>query len=425
MHKLASRLILVAIFLSPTVARSQGDATAIAVSGKRVGELAALDDIMRSLLADHEVPGAALAVSKDGRTVYSRGFGWADADHEQPVQPDSLFRIASISKPITAAAILQLAEQGRLRLDDRVLDLLKLKPAETGDSRLTSVTIRHCLQHTGGWDREKSFDPMFRSVLIARTLKCEPPAQAQHVIQYMLGIPLDFAPGERYAYSNFGYCILGRIIETVTGKPYEEHVRTALLAPLGIQRMQIGHTLSAGRAAGEVMYHDQARGTAVLGDKLGQEVPSAYGAWYLEAMDSHGGWIASAPDLVRFAAALNSSLKADSITSLLARPDGPAGYDERQQPKSVYYACGWNVRVVGENQHNTWHTGSLPGTSTILVRRHDGIDWCVLFNRRDGRDSKRMSAHADERINEALSQIRQWPAAAAGAEGPRTSRPAR
>jgi N-acyl-D-amino-acid deacylase len=213
----------------------------VPASGTSVPELSSLDEILSGLLADHEIPGASLAVSKDGRLIYARGFGWADAEHQQPVQPDSLFRIASISKPITAVAVFQLIEQGQLRLDDRVLDILKLKPTEAGDPRLATVTIRQCLEHTGGWDRDKSFDPMFRSVLIARTLKQDPPARPQDVIQYMLGIPLDFAPGERYAYSNYGYCLLGRVIEAVAGKPYDEQVRTALLAPLGIRRMQIGH----------------------------------------------------------------------------------------------------------------------------------------------------------------------------------------
>lgn len=354
---------------------------------------------MRSLLTDHEVPGASLAVTHNGRLVYSRGFGWADADHKQPVQPDSLFRIASISKPITAVAILQLIEQGKLRLDDRVLDLLKLKPTELGDPRLADITVRHCLEHSGGWDRDKSFDAMFRPVLIARSLQVDPPAGPNEVIRYMLGMPLDFAPGERYAYSNFGYCLLGRVIECVTGKPYEEHMRTALLAPLGIQRMKIGHTLLDERADGEVMYHDQARGPAVLGKSLGEEVPSPYGAWYLEAMDAHGGWIASAADLVRFASALDdpqrSPLKADSIAAMFSRPN--YAKDDR------FYACGWFVRSVVEGKQTAWHTGSLPGTSTILVRRHDGLAWSVLFNRRDGRDAKRMSAHAEERINEALN----------------------
>ena len=220
--------LLLLLFLPERPARAE-----IPLSGTPVPELTALDEIMAGLLSDHEVPGASLAVSKDGRLIYARGFGWADSEHKEPVQPDSRFRIASISKPITAVAIFQLIEQGKLRLDDRVLDLLKLQPTETGDPRLATVTVRQCLEHTGGWDRDNSFDPMFRSVLIARTLKQEPPAKPQDVIQYMLGIPLDFAPGERFAYSNFGYCLLGRVIEAVAGKPYDEHVRAALFGPSG------------------------------------------------------------------------------------------------------------------------------------------------------------------------------------------------
>jgi N-acyl-D-amino-acid deacylase len=346
--------------------------------------------------------------------VYARGFGYADVESREPVQPQSRFRIASISKPITAVAVMQLVEQGKLKLDDKVLEVLKLQPRRVegtkGDARLLEVTVRHCLEHTGGWDRDRSFDPMFRSVAFARELNLTPPAKACDVIECMLGVPLDFAPGERYAYSNYGYCLLGRVIEQLSGKSYEEYVRESVLAPLGIRDMQIGKTLPEGRAAGEVKYYDGGKGPAVVGEMLGEPVPHPYGAWYLEAMDSHGGWIASAEDLVKFAASFDVPaacpiLKPESIAAMFSRPAGPAGYEADGKPKAAYYGLGWNVRPVGENGANTWHTGSLPGTSTLLVRRHDGLDWCVLFNRRDGKDAKRMSAHADQAINQALNSI--------------------
>src|SRR5262249_14517976 len=153
------------------------------------------------------------------------------------------------------------------------------------------------------------------------------------IIRYMTEQPLDFDPGERYAYSNFGYSLLGRIIERTTGKQYGEFARTAVLEPLGIRRTRLGFTLLPQRAKDEVRYYDFKGRTppAVMGD-IGQEVPLPYGSWCLEAMDAHGGWIASAVDLVRFASAFDEPgkcpiLSAESVESLFARAEDGSGYD--------------------------------------------------------------------------------------------------
>src|SRR5262249_15681075 len=149
----------------------------------------------------------------------------------------------SISKPITSAAIMQLVERKKLRLDDQVFDLLHLEskapPGAKIDPRWRKVTVRELLQHRGGWDRTKSFDPMFRPVQFARDAGAKPPAAQAQIIRAMLGHPLDFEPGERDAYSNFGYCLLGRVIEAASGLSYEGYVRQHVLAPLGIHDMRI------------------------------------------------------------------------------------------------------------------------------------------------------------------------------------------
>ena len=130
-----------------------------------------------------------LAVAKDGRLVYARGFGYADVERHEPVQPDSLFRIASISKPITAAAVLQLADAGRIDLDAQVFDLLPNRPhlaaGQHVDERLQRVTIRQLLQHRGGWDSGRSLDPMFQSRQIATSLGATPPAKPNDIISTM------------------------------------------------------------------------------------------------------------------------------------------------------------------------------------------------------------------------------------------------
>jgi N-acyl-D-amino-acid deacylase len=307
-------------------------------------------------------------------------------------------------------------ERGKLELDARVSEVLELAPP--ADPRWRRVTIRHLLQHTGGWDRAASFDPMFRSTEIARSLGVPPPATPPHIIRYMLVKPLDFDPGSRHAYSNFGYCLLGRVIERISGGPYEAHVQQEVLAPLGIRRMRLGRTLPGQRAAGEVVYHDERErtGPAAVGD-IGKPVPLPYGAWCLEAMDAHGGWLASAVDLARFASAFDVPaacriLNAETIATMLARPDGPAGHEDDGRPRAAYYACGWRVRPVGaQGRANVWHTGSLVGTSTLLVRRHDGADWAVLFNMRTARDGQRLSDKIDPLVHRAADRVRRWPAA--------------
>ena len=207
-------------------------ATAVGVSHSRlagapapakpVGPADAFDPAIERFMQDRAVPGGALAVVKDGRLVHARGYGWADRDRQDPVNPTSLFRIASVSKPITAIAILQLAGRGRLDLNARVFGLLQLESripkGRTLDERWKRVTVRQLLQHTGGWDRDRSFDPMFRPGPIAESLGEPAPASAGAVIRYMLGQPLDFDPGTRHAYSNFGYCLLGRVIEQISGQ---------------------------------------------------------------------------------------------------------------------------------------------------------------------------------------------------------------
>ncbi len=134
------------------------------------------DDTMTAYMTVRGIPGGALAVVKEGRLVYTKGYGWADREKKVPVAPTSLFRIASISKPVTAAAIFTLIQdkENHLSLDTPVFPLLPHKPlaGEEGqvDPRLTTITIRQLLQHTGGWDKAESGDPMFKSMEIARAL---------------------------------------------------------------------------------------------------------------------------------------------------------------------------------------------------------------------------------------------------------------
>lgn len=402
-------------------AQTNGAGDSLPVTGSGDSRLAAFDTLMTGFLRDREIPGAALTISRHGRVVHSRGYGYADVEQKLPVQPDSLFRIASISKPITAVAIMQLVERGKVDLEDKIVNWVQLEPhlaaGSQYDRRINDITIRQLLQHTAGWDRDVSFDPMFRSVEIAAELKAFPPAMPGDVIRYMYGRRLDFDPGARFAYSNLGYCLLGRVIEQATGQNYEELVRQRVLEPIGIQRMRLGKTLPEGRVEGEVKYYvaSGATGEAVMGPDVGKQVSWPYGAWCLEAMDSHGAWIASAPDLIRFAAAFDDPsrsplLKRETIETMFARPGGAAGFDSRGQPKISYCGCGWFVKRVGKNgEVNRSHTGSLDGTSTLLLCRPDGTNIAVLFNIRNG-SKERVPSRAIAPLLELMAdQVTEWP----------------
>jgi len=363
--------------------------------------------MMLEFIEEHQVPGAALAVSKAGEVVYSRGFGFENLLSRERVQSDSLFRIASISKPITAVAVMQLVEQGALSLDENPFEVLGLGASLDSagcDEWLRFVTVRHLLAHRGGWDRNVSYDPMFQTRRIQEELGLSVTPSGMDIIRFMLSEPLDFEPGERYAYSNFGYCVLGRVIEAVTGAPYDEAVRERVLEPLGIESMRIGRSLPEDRAEGEVVYHDQEERTREPVKARGRRVPIGY-AHDQEVMDSHGAWIASAADLARFAGAFSDP----SSSPLLTRESVLAMWAaQEEQPGAVWYGLGWQVRDVGDGQRNAWHTGLLTGcTSTIMVRRHDGLCWAVLFNTdRSGATGERLAGLIDPLVHRAVNEVK-------------------
>jgi N-acyl-D-amino-acid deacylase len=391
----------------------------LVITGEAPAEVQPFDRLLQTFVVENNISAAALAVVRDGRLVLARGYSRSADLAREAVGPTSLFRIASISKPITAVAVLQLVEQGKLSLDDKVFTLLDLGNGLSADAkidpRLREVTIGQLLRHTAGFDRQKSFDPMFRSVAIAESLGVPPPAGPEHVIRYMATRSLDFDPGDRYAYSNFGYCLLGRVIEKVTGQGYEQAVQASVLKPLGIRGMRIGKTLPEGRAEHEVFYDGSLLPrTAVIG-KVGEWVSAPYGGWYLEAMDSHGGWIASAVDLVRLARSLDDVehcplLKPESIRAMWARPEGAAGFAADGSEKPTFYGYGWFVRPGKDGAPLTcWHTGSLDGTATLLVHRADRTSWAVLFNRRSGPKHEHFGQAIDPLLQSAAAEVEAWP----------------
>ena len=372
------------------------------------------DCVILRLMQEYDIPGGAVAVVKDGRLVFAKGYGYADVDSYEQVQPDSLFRIASLSKAITAVATLKLVEDGLLELDTPVFDVLgRLEPSPGGSVNewLSHITVRHLLQHSGGWDRNLSGDPMFRRVAdrAAANLGVSRPATCETIARYMLGEPLDFDPGTQYAYSNLGYCILGLVIAEVSGQPYAEYVKQNILDPIGISGMTIGDTFLEDRLPGEVRYFGypgQSSAASAFDDVAGR-VPWPYGGFHLEAMAAHGGWVASPIDYLRFMTALDPSsgtttLAPKSVEKLTARPEPPLWVGT-----SYYYGMGWSIRPVGDDA-NLWHNGSLPGTFALAVRTHLGLAWVAFFNSRP-EDWRAFARELDTTLWRLSRGVSAWP----------------
>jgi N-acyl-D-amino-acid deacylase len=381
------------------------------VTGQPVPELAVFDSIVPDVMSRHQVPGGALAVSYKGRLVYARGFGLSSREEGLAVQPEFLFRIASISKPITAAAVMRLVEEGRLELDKPAFGYLPQFVSPTrppADPRVLDIRVRDLLQHSGGWDREATFDPMFQSVAIARAMGVPPPASCETTIRYMLGRRLDFTPGTKAVYSNFGYCVLGRIVEQASGKKYEDYVKAEVLQPIQVRGMVQGRTRLADKFRNEVRYYDHP--TAGLAPSVFPDPPPAvpwpYGGFYLEAMDAHGAWAASAVDVLRMVNAFEGEqgsylVSPESREQMLAKPPFYAAAEP------IYYGLGWFVRPVGEAR-NWFHGGSMPGTETTVTRTFFDVSYVWLFNNRPRlRDS--FVTELDTRIYRAAELITNWP----------------
>jgi len=373
------------------------------------------DQSVRDLMKKYAIPGGAVAVVRDGKLIYARGFGYADVENKTPVQPDALFRIASISKSLTAAAVMKLVEEGKLTLDDRVAPFiahLTPAPGATVDPRWEQITIRNLFNHTGGWDRAKpngGFDPMDRPVIAAAAVGAPAPASAETIIRYMKGMPFDFNPGEKFAYSNFGYAILGRVIERVSDMPYEAYVRARVLQPVGAKRTRLGKTHMGDALAGEVKYYLPGmglNGSPVPSVFPGEgAVPANYGGYYLEAKDAEGGWVSSTIDLLRFVNGVDGRASPPDILSpqLVAQMTGsgvtvcPDG--------SCYYAAGWFVRPT-QGDATWWHGGDLPGTKSFLVRSSTHVSWVALFN---AGTPANLASELDAALWDALARVTSFP----------------
>lgn len=305
-----------------------------------------LDGVVQAFLeAEPSIPGAQVAVWKNGRPILSRGYGVAERETGRAVDSTTVFRIASVTKQFTAAAVVRLAEEGRLSLDDPLADWVPEYP--TGEH---VVRLRHLLTHTSGiHDHGEPW-----------TERPEESLSREGLLAFTRGRPLLFSPGERHQYSNMGYLLLGMVIERASGRSYAEYVRAALEAPLGLASISECPDTPAPR---------HARGYRITDDGLG---PAR--AISMTQHFSAGGLCATAEDLVRWSHALIAGhvVSAASVREMTTPPAVRSG--------TTPYGFGLGMGDPG-GVHRISHTGLIAGFASELAYypEHD-LAIAVLFN---------------------------------------------
>jgi CubicO group peptidase (beta-lactamase class C family) len=315
--------------------------------------LAPVADTVRAVMRAQNLPSVALAVAQHGEVVCEAAFGFADVANRRAATPGTVYSLASISKPFTATAVMQLVERGQVELDapaNRYLGLAQLRAFE-GDA--DSATIRRLLTHTAGL-------PLHYQFFYAGGPRA--PSMDESIARH--GI-LVYPPGERYVYANFGFGVLDEIIARVSGVSYAEYLRSELFEPLGLE-----HTL-VGDGAG-----------------LGPDAAVRYGAdgsvlppYTFDHVGASGLW-SSAADLVRFGM-FHLGQQSPAFAHVL-------GDDARERMQSSDAAAdapglarglGWGIAEDDNGYRRISHTGSMPGVATALnLYPEEGLVIVVLTN---------------------------------------------
>jgi CubicO group peptidase (beta-lactamase class C family) len=365
-------------------------------------EFSGMEKIINSFINRWDIAGASIAVAKDGKLVFARGFGLADKSRNIAAEPYNKFRIASISKLLTAVAVMKLQEEGRLSITDKVFgpEGILNDPfySEPKDKRVYDITVAHLLSHEGGWTTRWG-DQMFIPFVVAEKMGVVPPVDTRTIIRFALNKNLHFTPGTGRSYSNLGYAILGLIIEKVSGMSYAEYCKRAILEPLGIYDMTLARNIETLKAPFEVTYYEP--GDAILKPSIygtGKMVPASYGGNDIESLGGAGAWLATAPDLMKLLLAVDGfNTRKDILTdeSIKFMTDSSNGYAP----------VGWKTTVY---DGTWWRTGSFPGSAGMMKRQPDGMAWVVLLNS-SAWNGPEISTDINYMMARALSQVKNWP----------------
>ena len=300
-----------------------------------------VESLVSAFMETHHVPALSMAFARPNKLLFARAWGVTQWNGEAATT-DSLFRIASVTKPMTATAIFQLIERDYLRLDDRVFGDGGLLDGEFGadlPANLSAIIVRHLLMHTaGGWPNDARGPTLMRPDL-------PPRAWLEWVLRRRL---LQYEPGTHYLYSNVGYVLLGHIIGKLTAEPYADFIRENVLLRCNIKQMRLA---SREPIEGEVRYYDQSG-------------IDPY-ARNMERLEACAGWLATPTDLVRFGARFPKLLQPETRQIMVAPGE--------QNPN---VASGWSVNARG----TLWHSGGIAGSNALLVRLPSGLSFAVLIN---------------------------------------------
>ena len=362
-----------------------------------------LDKSFERFREQNFLKGLAVAIVKDERLIYAKGYGFSDVEAKIQASPFQLFRIASVSKLITATAIMKLVESGKIKLDSKVFGkygiLNNEKYLQIKDNRLENITVRNLLNHSGGWTQRYG-DIAFLPKIVSEQTGDPLPLNIGSYLKFVTSKRLHFEPGTSSAYSNLGYMILGEVIATVSKMSYESYVLEYILKPAHIYDMQLGGSFENEKLSNEVRYYQPEDAQPVEAyDGSGRMVPKVYGSTNMTLLGSAGGWIASPIDLMKLLVVIDQDKSVKDILSTQSITEMTRVDEKGLDP------LGW--RSTNENGE-WWRTGTLPGSSALVKREPNGISWVMIANTSNYK-GPHLAIDMDRVISGTLRKINKWP----------------
>lgn len=358
------------------------------------------DKTIRQFMRRYNIVGASVAIMKNDSLIYAKGYGYADTARKIETDVFHIFRVASISKLLTAAAIMQLQERGELLITDSVF-------GEHGwlndsvfrgykDKRFEKITIENLLRHQAGFTGLYG-DPMFAPLQVAEAMNVNPPAGRDTVIQFALTKRLRFHPGNSTKYSNIGYAVLSKIIERASRMSYEEYVKENLLHPAGCYDMHIGRSIE--RFENEVCYYEPGMDSVAAFDGSGRMVLRSNGGNYIEALSGAGAWVASPIELLKFLSVIDGCPVIPDILSPLSVDMMTMRGEHSELP------MGW----MDSNNNGTWsRSGTFAGTNAMMRREANGFSWVIVTNTSRW-EGPRFTRSLISLMSRAMRQVKSWP----------------
>lgn len=338
----------------------------------QIEELEGMDRKVEAYLRKWWMKGASLAIMRNDSLLYAKGYGWADEEKEQKMEPGNILRMASVSKLITAAGIMVLQDKGMLSIKDTVFGptgILNDTIYKFRDRNYKKITVEHLLRHQAGFRR----DPLFSSRDVMHQLKLDHAPSAEDYIGLVMRQSLRFKPGSWQKYSNFGYLLLSRIIEEVSGMPYEKFIQKEVLQKAGCYDMHIAGIYYEDKRKNEVRYYtNEGEGKYIEEyNRSGRTVERCYGGNDITLLSGAGAWCGSPVELARFVASIDGR---DEVPDIISKE---AVRQMTEYMDKDTYSLGWN----DTNPRKGWsRTGTLSGTSALVKYFPDGECWIMITN---------------------------------------------